>query len=89
MWEYRHQFAETATISEERAFGLGAPKEVASRYDLNSLQNILNRMAGEGWELLSMEPHWYYEQKNISGAAAIARPLAIIGWYLTFKRQTS
>lgn len=89
MWEYRHQYAETATVSEERAFGLGAAKEVASQYDFKGLQDTLNSMAGEGWELLSMEPNWYYEQKNISGAAAIARPLAIIGWYLTFKRQAS
>jgi len=87
MWEYKHQFFRTARISEERSFGFGMAKEVSSQYDSNGLQNNLNRLSEHGWELISMEPNWYYEQKNISGAAAIARPLAITGWYLTFKRQ--
>ena len=65
------------------------PKEVVSRYDTEGLEICLNDMSKEGWELFSMEPDWYYEQKNISGAAAIARPLTVIGWFLTFRRQTS
>ncbi len=89
MWEYKHQYFRTARVSEERSFGIGMPKEVASQYDSNGLQNNLNRMSKDRWELISMEPNWYYEQKNISGAAAIARPLVITGWYLTFKRQNT
>ena len=89
MWEYLHRYFETAEISEEKAFGFGMPKEVASRYDSEGLKEYLNRMSKEGWELFNMEPDWYYEQKNISGATAIARPLTIIGWFLTFKRQAS
>ena len=86
---YIHEYVRASSITEDKgAFGLGMPKEVASPYPHAQVEDHLNQRAGEGWRLVSMEPRWYYEQKNISGASAIARPLAIVGWYLTFERGT-
>ena len=42
-------------------------------------------MSTEGWEVISMEPDWYYTEKNISMAMAITKPIAVVGWYITFK----
>ncbi len=84
---YIHEFIRASAIGEERgAFGMGMPKETASPYPAKEIQAHLNRRAGEGWKLLSMEPNWHYEVKGVSGAVSVTRPLAITGWYLTFWR---
>ena len=61
------------------------PKEVASPYPGKQIENHLNRRANEGYRLMSIEPAWYYEVKGVSGAVSVTRPLAIVGWYLTFE----
>ena len=33
-----------------------------------------------------MEPDWYYTEKDISMAMSITKPIAVVGWYVTFKR---
>lgn len=85
-WEYRFGYVPAAVITEERAFGLGAPKEVASSHDFQKVHETLNAEGEEGWELVNMEPDWHYAREHISGAMSITRPLAVKGWYMTFKR---
>ena len=43
-------------------------------------------MSSEGWEVVNMEPDWYYTEKNISLAMSISKPIAVVGWYVTFKK---
>ena len=63
---------------------MGTAQEKASPYFADRVEAHLNERAEEGWRLVSMEPHWRYERQVISGAT---RPLAIVGWYLTFERR--
>ena len=84
---YIHEYVTASVIKEERRIlGLGAPEEYASKYPERQIQTHLNKRASEGWRLVIMEPHWYYGRQYISAAMSITRPLAIIGWYLTFER---
>ena len=85
--QYVHEYLRASTIKEERAMlGMGAPKENASNYPSREIQAHLNKRASEGLRLAFMEPHWYYGREYISAAMSITRPLAIVGWYLTFER---
>lgn len=88
-WEYQFGYVHAAVITEERAFGLGAAKEVASSHDFEKVREVLNVSGGVGWELVDMEPDWHYAREHISGAMSITRPLAVKGWYMTFKRPKS
>ena len=83
---YIHEYLPASSISEERGmFGVGAPQQVATPYPDGRIEEHLNLRAREGWRLFSMEPHWYYERQYISLTMSIAKPLAVIGWYLTFE----
>ena len=83
---YIHEYLPACRISEERGlFGVGAPQEVADQYPDGRIEEHLNQRAKAGWRLICMEPHWYYERQYISLAMSITKPLAIIGWYLTFE----
>ena len=85
---YIHEYLRAATIAEEKgAFGVGMAQEKASPYSVEKVEAHLNRRAEDGWRLVSMEPHWWHERQAISGAMTITRPLAIVGWYLTFERR--
>ena len=82
---YIHEYLRTSTIAESKGgFGMGTAQEKASPYFADRVEAHLNERAEEGWRLVSMEPHWRYERQVISGAT---RPLAIVGWYLTFERR--
>ena len=83
---YIHEYIRACGIEERKAF-MGAAQEVASRYPAIEVQSHLNRRYKEGWRLMVMEPHWWYERQVTSGAESITRPLAIVGWYLTFSRE--
>ena len=85
---YIHEYLRVATIAESKGgFGMGTAQEKASPYSVDRVEAHLNSRAEEGWRLVSMEPHWWYERQVISGASSITRPLAIVGWYLTFERR--
>ena len=85
---YIHEYLRVATIAERiGALGMGAAQEKASPYDVETVEAHLNHRAKDGWRLVSMEPHWWYERQVISGAMSVTRPLAIVGWYLTFERR--
>ena len=81
-----HEFVEGSQVKSESAFGIGAPKEVATAYPRAVIEDHLDGRVSAGWVLLSMEPHWHYERQIISGASSITRPLAIVGWYLTWQK---
>ena len=82
-----HEFVEASRIESKEAFGIGPSQEVATVYPEADLESHLDERSRDGWELFSMEPHWYYERQYISGAMSITRPLAIVGWYLTWLRS--
>ena len=85
---YIHEYLRVSTITESKGgFGMGTAQEKASPYSADWVEAHLNERAEEGWRLVSMEPHWWYERQVISGAVSITRPLAIVGWYLTFERR--
>ena len=83
---YIHEYLRVATIAGRKVLGMGTAQEKASPYDVETIEAHLNYRAKDGWRLVSMEPHWWYERQAISGAMSITRPLAIVGWYLTFER---
>lgn len=86
--EYIHVFISASNIKEERGLmGFGVPKEIATDYPSKEIETTINKYASDGWELVSFEPHWYYGKEAISMAMSVTRPLAIVGWYATFKRQ--
>jgi hypothetical protein len=82
-----HEFVEASRIESHEAFFIGPSKEVATVYPEAALESYLDERLLDGRELVSMEPHWYHEQQHISGAMSITRPLAIVGWYLTWLRS--
>ena len=87
-----HEFVEASRVESDEAFGIGPSQEVATVYPEAALESRLDERSRDGWELFSMEPHWYYERQYISGAMSITRPLAIVEWYLTWlqsDRQTN
>ena len=85
---YIHEYLRASTIAESKGgFGMGMAQEKASPYSVDRVESHLNSRAEEGWRLVSMEPHWWHERQVISAAMSITRPLAIVGWYLTFERR--
>ena len=82
-----HEYLRACAIENFKSWGVGQGQEVASPYPAQEIEAHLNKRDAEGWRLVSMEPHWWYEQQAISGAMSITRPLAIVGWYLTFEKR--
>jgi len=87
-FHYVHEFIRASTVTEkENILGLGVPQEIATPYPSDEVEAHLNKRGQEGWNLISMEPHWWHERQAISLAMSITRPLAVVGWYLTFSRM--
>ena len=85
--EYLHEYIRASTIKEEKGMmGVGLAQEVATAFPREEIETHLNKRGLEGWKLINMEPHWWYERQQISLAMSVTRPLAIVGWYLTFSR---
>ena len=82
---YKHSYFQTASISKKGGFLGEGGQEVASEYDCKGLEDYLNAMSSDGWEVIGMEPDWYHTEKNISMAMSIVKPIAVVGWYITFK----
>ena len=66
---------------------MGAPKEDAGECPDQRIQAHLNQRASEGLRLVFKEPHCRYGREYISAAMSITRPLAILGWHLTFENR--
>ena len=64
-WEYQYEYVQAAI----------QPGTIYSHHDPDAVRNALNRAGEEGWELVSMEPHW----------SNLGIP-SIEGWYTTLKR---
>lgn len=81
---YKHEyFGNTAQVSRKPLVG----EEVVGPYNNKALENYLNEMFADGWEVINMEPDWYYGAIGVSMVHEIAKPLAITGWYITFKKR--
>ena len=65
-----------------RKFGDNGRRSEQQVYSEQGVQEALNRLGSDGWELVSMEPKWlhsgYYDFGTI--------PDIIECWYATFKR---
>lgn len=103
-WEYRHLFIEAqkleGTGKRGGLFGTGAEK-MQNVYAWEEINQQLNELGAESWELLQAEPHWIWGHQII-GAPLWARmanehrrrveasnsyPEYIVGWYCTLRRQ--
>lgn len=85
-WEYKHLYLSASPAGDESG-ALGGIKARVGSYPYVQIQDALNGLGRRGWELIKMEPHWFYERVGVSMAAEVTRPRAISGWYCTFKRQ--
>lgn len=85
-WEYMHVWVEASTVKRSGGFLGTGKKTETSPYPFSEIQAELNRKGEEGWELVGMEPRWYWERVGISAGMEITHPFAITGWYCTFKR---
>lgn len=85
----------------ERAFfGLGAEK-MESVYAWEELNDHINELGDQGWELVNAEPHWIWSTQTVGAPlwavfadsrrrrveAATSYPEYIVGWYCTFRRE--
>ena len=89
---YIHEYVEACTLTQILNYGRGISDvdgmagQMAVEYPAQKLEEHINKRASEGWNLAFMEPHWHHESRY-GYEEGFARPLAIVGWYLTFKRK--
>jgi hypothetical protein len=89
MWDYKHVFIGGATARESGEGVSRATMPMVGRYEPSDIQQRLQEFGRDGWELVCMEPQWFWERVGVSMAAEITRPRVIAGWYCTFKRRVS
>ena len=75
------------TMYKHEYFGNTARVEGDKSYNNKALENYLNKMFADGWEVINMEPDWYYDQVGVSMVHEVTKPLVITGWYITFKKR--
>ena len=85
-WEYKHVLIR-ASEAKDKTRKPGGIEASVGAYIHSQIEATLNSWGHEGWQLVSMEPHWFYERVGISLAAEVTRPVAIVAWYCTFRRQ--
>lgn len=83
-WEYKHIVIRAAQATEA---GDRATRPEIGSYPSDDIEQRLRSYGQEGWELVCMEPQWFWERVGISMAQEITRPRVITGWYCTFKRR--
>ena len=88
-WEYKHIVIPAAEAAEPDPWDGRPTMAKIGRYPSDDVEQRLRSHGQEGWELVSMEPQWFWERLGISMAMEIARPKVITGWYCTFKRKVS
>ena len=75
-YEYRHECIQ-ALVDRE-----GSDRRWTYKvYNEQMVQEVLNSLGEDGWELVSMEPKWLYRGYN-----EITIPDIVECWYATFKR---
>ena len=77
-YEYRHERIQ-ARVAKEFWDNGRRKQQVYSEQDV---QETLNRLGADGWELVSMEPKWIHSEYGDFGTV----PVSIECWYATFKR---
>ena len=82
-WQYAHEYTEACKVEEQTGYGI---QTKVGAYPQASIQKYLDKMGADGWELVMMEPEWFWERVGISMAMELTRPRAIIGYWCTFKR---
>jgi hypothetical protein len=88
-WEYKHVFLTAAkTLVEHDDASEKGTKTQVRPYKPEKIEKELQTLGGGGWEVVSMEPHWFWERLNGNTSPETVRPKAITGWYCTFKRRT-
>lgn len=85
-WEYKHVFMPTAKAVELHEGSEKATRTQVRSYKAEKIEKELQALGDDGWEVVSMEPHWFWERSNGHTSPETARPKAITGWYCTFKR---
>ncbi len=86
---YIHEYVEACTLTQVLDYGRSLSDtegDKAIEYPAQKLEEHINMRASMGWTLVFMEPHWHHESKY-GFDVGFARPLAVVGWYLTFKRK--
>ncbi len=78
-YEYRHERIQARVPREVWDNGRRSEQQVYSEQDV---QETLNRLGADGWELVSMEPKWIHSAYYDFGTV----PDIIECWYATFKR---
>lgn len=86
-WEYKHVFLSTAKAVELEEGSEKVSRGQAKPYKAEKIEKDLQALGDEGWEVVSMEPHWFWERLNGHTSPETGRPKAITGWYCTFKRR--
>ena len=88
---YIHEYVEACTLTQVQDYGRklsdseGSAGQKSIEYPAQKLEEHINMRASKGWKLAFMELHWHHESRY-GFDVGFARPLAIVGWYLTFKR---
>ncbi len=89
---YIHEYVEACTLTQVADYEREISREdgtaglKAIDYPAQKLEEHINKRASQGWKVAFMEPHWHYESRY-GFDVGFARPLAVVGWYLTFKRR--
>lgn len=77
--EYAHEYITASTVRRSRFAGIGTPKEAASRYPAEEVEDHINRRASLGWTLdqygaglvlganLYQRGHVYHQASSDSG----------------------
>lgn len=78
-YEYRHERIQAKVDREVRVRNIQTKRQV---YCEQGVQEALNRLGADGWELVSMEPKWIHSGYYDFGTV----PEIIECWYATFKR---
>ena len=88
-WEYKHVVIAAATAVESGK-GVSLPtRPHVEDYPQTSVEQQLQQFGQEGWELVSMEPQWFWERLGVSMATELTRPRVITAWFCTFKRKVA
>jgi hypothetical protein len=91
-WEYYHEYISVFpddTPENEEEVLVWDPRKLLAR---------LVELGEEGWEAISLVPHWYWEHKDYeqergnplawgTPSSVWAYPESILGYYVTFKRR--
>ncbi len=80
-YEYRHERIQATVEREVQVRNVQSKQQV---YSEQVVEDALNKLGQDGWELVNMEPKWVYRSSRHTMEAV--EPEIIECWYATFKR---